>query len=39
MRKKADSVNIWSRYLKGTPAQEIYGKKDIKFIRNCVWAI
>lgn len=24
MRKKADSVNIWSRYLKGTPAQEIY---------------
>ena len=24
MHKKADSVNIWSRYLKGTPAQEIY---------------
>lgn len=24
MRKKADSVNIWSRYLKGTSAQEIY---------------
>ncbi len=24
MHKKADSVNIWSRYLKGTPVQEIY---------------
>ena len=24
MHKKADSVNIWSRYLKGTPAQKIY---------------
>lgn len=24
MHKKADSVNIWSRYLKGTRAQEIY---------------
>lgn len=24
MHKKADSMNIWSRYLKGTPAQEIY---------------
>ena len=24
MHKKADSVNIWSRYLKGTPAREIY---------------
>ena len=24
MHKKADSVNIWSRDLKGTPAQEIY---------------
>ena len=24
MHKKADFMNIWSRYLKGTPAQEIY---------------
>lgn len=24
MYKKADSVDIWSRYLKGTPAQKIY---------------
>ena len=24
MHKKADSVNIWSRYLKGTPAPKIY---------------
>ena len=24
MHKKADFMNIWSRYLKGTPAQKIY---------------
>ena len=24
MHKKADFMNIWSRYLKGTPVQEIY---------------